>query len=159
MKKKILLRFFAVAYFLPFIVCAQSDDPVVTGKNIAIAETQSGKVKGYIHKGIYTYKGIPYAQADRFMPPAKPTSWTNVRSSLTYGPVCPIDPTTTVNDEFEFPFDHNWGYQNEHCQSVNVWTPAINDGKKRAVMVWLHGGGFAAGSSVELPSYDGENLS
>ena len=26
-------------------------------------------------------------------------------------------------------------------------------------MVWLHGGGYEAGSSQELPSYDGENLS
>jgi carboxylesterase type B len=41
---------------------------------------------------------------------------------------------------------------------INVWTPAINDGKHRAVMVWLHGGGFAAGSGQELRSYDGENL-
>ena len=149
---------FAV-YFLPVVSFSQSDDAIVAGKNIAIAETESGKVKGYVHKGIYTYKGIPYAQADRFMPPSKPASWNNVRSSLTYGPVCPIDPTTSVIDEFEFPFNHDWGFHNEHCQSLNIWTPNIADGKKRAVMVWLHGGGFAAGSSIELPSYDGENLS
>jgi para-nitrobenzyl esterase len=159
MKKKIFPGFFLVVYLLPLMVCSQSDDAIVTGKNIAIAETESGKVKGYIHKGIYTYKGIPYAQADRFMPPSRPASWSNVRSSLTYGPVCPIDPTTSVIDEFEFPFNHDWGYPNEHCQSLNIWTPNINDGKKRPVMVWLHGGGFAAGSSIELPSYDGENLS
>jgi para-nitrobenzyl esterase len=159
MKKKIFSGSLLIAFLLPIFVFSQGDDAVVAGKNIAIAETENGKVKGYIHKGIYTYKGIPYAQAERFMPPAKPASWSSVRSSLTYGPVCPIDPTTTVFDEFEFPFDHDWGYHNENCQSLNIWSPNINDGKKRAVMVWLHGGGFAAGSSVELPSYDGENLS
>lgn len=47
----------------------------------------------------------------------------------------------------------------ENCQNLNVWTPGINDGKKRPVMVWLHGGGFSTGSSIESPAYDGENLS
>ena len=46
----------------------------------------------------------------------------------------------------------------EDCMRINVWTPGINDGKKRPVMFWIHGGGFTAGSSIELPSYDGENL-
>lgn len=41
---------------------------------------------------------------------------------------------------------------------LNVWTPNLKDGKKRPVMFWIHGGGFTAGSSQELPSYDGENL-
>jgi len=143
----------------PAIAFSQTNDAVVAGKNIAVVQTGEGGVRGYIHKGIFTYKGIPYAKAQRFMAPEKPAAWKDIRSSMTYGPVCPMDPTTTVNDEFEFPFHHNWGYTNENCQTLNVWTPGINDNKKRPVMVWFHGGGFTAGSYVELPSYDGENIS
>lgn len=132
--------------------------PVVASANQAIVQTEYGKVRGYIHHGIFTYKGIPYAKSERFQAAQKPASWQGVRSSMSYGPVSPMDVTTTVNDEIEFPFQHNWGYTNENCQSLNIWTPKINDGKKRPVMIWLHGGGFTAGSSVELPSYDGKNL-
>ncbi|MDJ1467917.1 carboxylesterase/lipase family protein [Cytophagaceae bacterium DM2B3-1] len=139
---------------------APSPDPITSGAKIAVAQTEYGKVRGYIHNGIFTYKGIPYAQAARFMPPVKPASWEGVRSSMTYGPVCPlIDPTTAVNDESEFLFHHDWGYTNEDCLRLNIWSQGINDTKKRPVMVWLHGGGYSAGSSQELPSYDGENLS
>lgn len=132
---------------------------IQTGENVAVTNTEAGKVRGYIHNGIHTYKGMPYAQAKRFEMPQKPQSWQGVRSSLTYGPVAPLmDPTVTVNDEPEFVFNHNWGFTNEDCLRINVWTPSINDGKKRPVMFWIHGGGFTAGSSQELPSYDGENL-
>ena len=159
MKRKSLLLFNLAVFFIPTFIFSQTGDAVVAGKEVAIVQTDAGKVRGYIHKGIFTYKGIPYAKAERFMAPAKPAAWKDVRSSMTYGPVCPMDPTTTVNDEFEFPFHHNWGYTNENCQTLNVWTPGINDNKKRPVMVWFHGGGFTAGSYVELPSYDGENIS
>ena len=156
-----LLLFSLAALTLPLGASAQTANggpAIVAGKEIAVVSTESGKVRGYVRNGTFTYKGIPYAKAERFMAPQKPDAWPGVRSSTTYGPVCPIDPTTTVNDESEFAFNHNWGYHNEHCQTVNVWTPGINDGKKRPVLVWFHGGGFAAGSAVELPSYDGENL-
>ncbi|NCI46142.1 carboxylesterase/lipase family protein [Sediminibacterium sp. WSJ-3] len=150
----ILLLFLAPAVS----VTAQQGDPLQAGDNLAVTATESGKVKGYLHNGIFTFKGIPYAKAERFLAPQKPEPWTGVRSSMTYGPVCPTDATTTVNDVFEFAFNHNWGYTNENCQTLNVWTQQLNDGKKRPVMLWLHGGGFTAGSSIELPSYDGENL-
>ena len=132
---------------------------ITTGKDVAIVATDAGKVRGYVHSGIYTYKGIPYAEAARFEAPHKPKPWAGVRSSMSYGPVSPlIDETTQIQDESEFVFNHNWGFTNEDCMRINVWTPGINDGKKRPVMFWIHGGGFTSGSSVELPSYDGENL-
>lgn len=156
-----------MALTLPLLAVGQSAketaSPILAGKGIATVSTESGSVRGYVHNGTFTFKGIPYAKAARFEAPTKPDSWTGVRSSMTYGPVCPMDPTTTTNDVIEFPFHHDWGFTNENCLSLNVWTSQIATAQKRPtggrpVMVWLHGGGFTAGSSVELPSYDGENL-
>jgi para-nitrobenzyl esterase len=132
---------------------------IETGKDIAVTKTEAGLVRGYIEDNIYTFKGIPYARAKRFEAPAKVKPWEGVRSSTTYGPVAPLmTPTTSVYDEPEFVFDHDWGYTSEDCLRINIWTPKT-DNKKRPVLFWLHGGGFSAGSSQELPSYDGRNLS
>lgn len=142
-----------------FLFALSSQAQLVTGENVAVTNTASGKVRGYINNTIYTYKGIPYAEAKRFEAAQKVKPWNGVRSSMTYGPVAPLmDPTTMVQDESEFVFNHSWGYTNENCLVLNVWTPGINDGKKRPVLFWIHGGGFTAGSSQELPSYDGEAL-
>lgn len=54
---------------------------------------------------------------------------------------------------------HMYWSEKEDCQNLNIWTPSIRDGRKRPVMVWLHGGGFSSGSSIEQLAYDGENLS
>ena len=133
--------------------------PLQTGENVAVANTDAGKVRGYIHNNIFTYKGIPYAEAKRFEAPKKPKSWTGIRSSMAYGGVAPLlDAVTSVNDEMEWFFHHDWGFPNENCLNLNVWSPNISDGKKRPVLFWIHGGGFTAGSSHELPSYDGENM-
>lgn len=157
MKKQITILIIWVTWFGLHQLPAQSE--IKTGENIAVTDTESGKVRGYIEDGIHTYKGIPYAQAERFMPPQKTEPWEGVRSSTTYGPVAPLMiPTTQVQDEPEFVFDHDWGYTNEDCLRINIWTPGIDDGK-RPVLFWIHGGGFTAGSSQELPSYDGKNLS
>lgn len=122
--------------------------------------TKYGDVAGYIDHGIYTYRGIPYANADRFEEPQEPLSWEGVRSSRWWGKVSlqpPYDGVTS--DEISFFFHSNMGEMDDHCQHLNVWTPAIGGkGKLRPVMVWLHGGGFQSGSSQELPVYYGHNL-
>jgi para-nitrobenzyl esterase len=130
----------------------------------AIAETSAGKVRGFVRNGIVTFKGIPYGASTageaRFQPPAPPTPWTQVRATMSYGPVCP-QPVRTgwLSDRTAFLYDWDDGFAGEDCLRLNVWTPAAEDRGKRPVMVWLHGGGYEAGSSQELPSYDGENLS
>ena len=53
---------------------------IQTGENVAVTNTESGKVRGYIHNNIFIYKGIPYAEATRFMPPTKPKPWSHVRA-------------------------------------------------------------------------------
>jgi len=132
---------------------------IETGENTAIAETKYGKVRGYIHDGIYIYKGIPYGKAKRFMPAVEPDAWEGIRSSTMWGPTCPMmDPPELGSDEADFMFQHDWGIPDEDCLRINVWTPGINDNMKRPVMIWIHGGGYTFGSSQELPMYDGENL-
>lgn len=130
-----------------------------TSAEVTVAATQYGKVAGYIENGIYIYKGIPYAKAERFMPPTAPDSWEGVRSSRAYGPTSPqAKRMGWYSDEIGFSFNWNDGFHDEDCLRVNIWTPGVNDRKKRPVMVWLHGGGYSTGSGQELPSYDGANL-
>jgi para-nitrobenzyl esterase len=138
-------------------------DRVIAQADYAVVETASGKVRGSSRNGIFTFKGIPYAASTagvaRFLPPQKCTPWTGVRSSLTYGQVCPQPARTGWNsDEEAWLFNWDDGQPGEDCLRVNVWSPGL-DHRKRPVMVWLHGGGYTAGSGQELPSYDGESLS
>ena len=124
---------------------------VEAGPDIAVANTQSGKVQGYISNGIYTYHGIPYAQADeRFVEAHEVEPWEGVRMAFDYGPISPQEATGNI------PGGDN---MDNNCQNLNIWTPGIQDEGKRPVMVWLHGGGFSTGSSIEQTYYDGENLS
>jgi len=148
-----------MTYMLSLPGNAQNNPPIVAGKNGPEVQTEKGKVRGYIHNGIYTFKGIPYGEAKRFMP-AEPSSWQGVRSCMSYGPVCPNNQTPSFDDEIEFAFHRDRGYyNNENCLNLNIWTNSISTAKKKPVMVWLHGGGFSSGSAVEFPSYDGESLS
>ncbi|SDH50529.1 para-nitrobenzyl esterase [Dyadobacter soli] len=139
-------------------------DTVRASQNLALGETTYGKVRGYVHGEIYNFKGIPYgattAGKARFMPPSKPAAWTGIRDTLTYGPVCPQKPNKGWGmEEYAFLYQWNDGFQGEDCLRLNIWTPAVNDHKKRPVMFWMHGGAFFSGSAQEHPSYDGENLS
>lgn len=142
--------------------CKQQSDvngAIVASSSDAVVQTEAGKVAGYLEDGIYKYKGIPYAKAERFMPPVAADRWEGVRSCRQYGPTCPQEKRTGwANDEIAFAFNWNDGYTGEDCLRVNIWTPGIADGKNRPVMVWLHGGGYSTGSGQELPSYDGTNL-
>lgn len=127
-----------------------------------VVETTAGKVRGYNTQGINTFKGIPYAATpvgrNRFMPPQPATAWRGVRDALDYGPgsVGLQLPGQVTPPWMQFTWNPNLD-RTEDCLNLNVWTPRTNDGQKRPVLFWIHGGGFTVGSSA-APSYDGENM-
>ncbi len=124
------------------------DDPV--------AETKYGRLRGLRTDGTCIFRGIKYADALRFHFPTEPKPWEGVREAFQFGYVSPELNTPVPHDQFTVP--HFFYPQNEDCQYLNIWTRHLGQGAKRPVMVWIHGGGWFSGSSVELLAYDGENL-
>ena len=126
----------------------------------AIANTQYGKVRGFVDGGVYTFKGIPYGQdtggENRWLPAKPPNPWKDDYPALIYGGNCPqnLHPWTAIEQTFIQDWDD--GYQSEDMLKLNVWTPSLTG--KRAVLVYFHGGGYSFGSSYELPSQEGAQI-
>ena len=143
---------------------SDDDQFLFIGDDIAIAQTEYGKVQGYLLNHVYTFLGVPYGAdtsgKNRFMPPQKPEPWTDVRPAVFYGNTAPQRMENRWPNNYGTFADH-WNYWDvsEDCLYLNVWTPGIADGKKRPVLVWLHGGGFTNGSGIEQDGYHGENIS
>ena len=133
------------------------------GDDIAIANTVYGKVKGFVLRDIYHFRGIPYGAdtsgKNRFMPPQKPEPWADIRPAVWWGNSAPQDLDNRYADVYSAWADC-WNYDDvsEDCLKLNVWTPGI-DSNKRPVLVWLHGGGYSFGNGIEQDGYKGENLS
>ena len=121
-----------------------------------IVETTKGKLRGFYYDGIYNFHGIRYAKAKRFQAPLPVKSWEGVKDACSYGFISPVLDNPRPMGEVKTP--HRFWPENENCQYLNVWTKEINDNAKKPVMVWLHGGGFSAGSSIEQVCYEGGNL-
>lgn len=123
-----------------------------------VVQVKGGKLRGFRDGTTLTFLGIPYAEAERFEMPKPVRAWEGVKSAQTWGPVCPIPQATSVGaDDFVFP--HRYWVENEHCQVLNVWTQSAAATARKPVMVWMHGGGFTNGSSMESYAYDGKTLS
>lgn len=127
----------------------------------AIVELPQGSIAGFIDGDVFTFKGVPYAKADRFMPPVEAEKWEGVRSCRHNGPASPhgMAPLYGKQDQDAFIYGRYNMSSADECQHVNIWTQGLNDKKKRPVMVWLHGGGFRWGSGYELQQYNGYELS
>ncbi|XP_011630104.1 esterase E4-like [Pogonomyrmex barbatus] len=102
-----------------------------------------GKLIGTVEEGIYgdlyfAFRGIPYAKPPigelRFKDPVPPEAWSENRDASKYGNVAVqynIFDGTIIGDE--------------DCLYLNVYNTDLELSQKRAVMVWIHGGGFFMG--------------
>tara|TARA_R110002003_G_scaffold172_5_gene14127 strand:- start:10724 stop:11953 length:1230 start_codon:yes stop_codon:yes gene_type:complete len=110
--------------------------------------TNNATITGHRDKHAFRFLGIKYAsiparfEHSTYFPPASNTT------ALQYGPTCIQSGCTACSED---------------CLTLNIWTPHLpNNGKsmsskKKAVMVWIHGGGFASGTGSD-PTFDGSAL-
>ncbi len=121
-----------------------------------VVETTSGKIEGVFRKGLYIFRGIPYAAPPigerRWSPPEPPEPWRGVKAAKEFAPTAPQPPM-----DIQFLEPPKKQTQSEDCLYLNVWTPGL-DGPKRPVMVWIHGGYFTNGAG-SWAFYNGRILS
>jgi para-nitrobenzyl esterase len=125
-----------------------------------VVDTTAGKIRGVVIDKVNAFKGVPYGESTavtgRFMPPAKPKPWSDVKDTTQIGHRSPqqhgiLEPLPEVGAA------DRQNPMGEDCLVVNVWTNGLKGGHKRPVMVWLHGGGFSSGSG-DYAIYDGANM-
>jgi para-nitrobenzyl esterase len=123
-----------------------------------IVDTTTGKLRGTLVDRVNVFNAVPYgastAGTRRFLAPTTPQPWTGVRDAIELGQMCPQGPDLMFE---RFPGLERRQDAGEDCLWVNVWTAGLGAARKRPVMIWLHGGGFASGSAG-FRTYDGANL-
>src|SRR6204780_114167 len=119
-----------------------------------VVSVTQGRLRGVWRGDLWSFSGIPYGRgptgALRWRPPLGAESWSEIRDPSTFGPIAPQSasvPGVTSPADPAASEPHS-----EDCLSLNVWTPKLPEsptvapGRGRAVMVFIHGGGFTSGS-------------
>ncbi|OKH99392.1 carboxylesterase [Streptomyces sp. CB02923] len=124
-----------------------------------IVTTTQGAVRGLRQDGTAVFLNIPYAApplgAARFAPPRPHAPWDGVRDATAPGPNAPQSERNLGDLDMSPYFGEGWS-RGEDYLTVNVWTPA-DGGGGLPVMVFVHGGGFVAGSTRSA-LYDGSGF-
>ena len=112
----------------------------------SLVRLRGGRAAGTREGGVHVFRGLRYG-ADtaprRFLPPRPEDGWRGVQAATDFGASAPQRGAE--------------GPGSEDCLFLNVWTPALRDGGRRPVLVYIHGGGFNTGSGSD-PLYDGTRL-
>ena len=122
-----------------------------------VVQTKYGKLRGYTFGDVNHFLGVRYAKAKRFHMPEEPDCWEGIQEAKTFG-------ATMLQMNPYRPVARNMGLnipwaESEDCYFLNIWAPKHDDGIKRPVFVYMHGGGFFAGSSImEVENMEGFNM-
>lgn len=124
-------------------------------RNALTVDVTGGRIQGVLRRGLRMWRGIPYAAStageNRFRAPQPVEPWEGVRSAALFGPVAPQDRGALS------PGLSSLGSSSEDCLSLNVIAPRFESRSLRPVMVYVHGGAYAVGSSRDMP-LQGEGL-
>ncbi len=132
----------------------------LSAAQLTTVKTANGLVSGYKSEDVSIFKGVPFAAPPlgelRWKAPQPVADWKGVRRCVTFaaGPFQPKPaPFLCWSEEFIAPPEP----LSEDCLYLNVWTAAKNKQEKRAVFVWIYGGGFSSGSAA-CAIYDGADM-
>ena len=115
-----------------------------------IVTTTTGAVRGSVQGGVSRYLGIPYAasplDALRFAKPQPYPAWDGVRDATRPGPSAP-QPTAPPFETLDIEplVGPGWRHGDDFL-NVSIWAPD-GDATGLSVLVFIHGGGFIAGSN------------
>lgn len=121
-----------------------------------IVKTKQGLLRGYQYGDMFYFKGVKYADSKRFGMPQRVKEWEGIREAQLYGYCCSTLNPYPVDKNLIVP--HRYWHDSEDCQYLNIWSTDLSEQAKKPVMVWIHGGGYENGSSIEHVDYEGENL-
>jgi len=112
-----------------------------------IVSTTKGKIQGErvdyeMGQYYYAFKGVPYAKPPvkdlRFKAPVEIESWSDTLKATEDGNLCP-----------QYDISQSEAIGDENCLNLNVYSPKL-DSKKRAVMVYFHGGAYIMGGGASF---------
>lgn len=110
------------------------------------ARVRGGRIGGVREQGVHVFRGVRYG-ADtapvRFRAALREARWRGVQAAFDYAASAP----QAGGD----------GPGSEDCLFLNLWTPALRDGGKRPILLYIHGGAYSNGSGSD-PLYDGSRL-
>ncbi|KAK8749773.1 hypothetical protein OTU49_015534, partial [Cherax quadricarinatus] len=123
-----------------------------------VVSTSQGKVSGILEKSVsgkifWSYYGIPYAKPPlgqlRLRDPLPAEPWSGIRNgSVEFeSQPCLQVPFRVAVEGIKLKPQQLVG--TEDCLYLNVFRPTVASFKQLPVMVYIHGGGFLAGGSVE----------
>ncbi len=125
-------------------------------------KTGAGFISGITNndQSIHIYKGIPFAAPPvgelRWKAPQPVAHWQGVKKCDAFA-ASPMQNKPVPFMMYTAPYLIPESPISEDCLYLNIWMPAKSSNDKKAVIVWIYGGGFVSGGTA-CAIYDGENM-